>query len=258
MDCGFVSSFSAGRATASTTTAKTSTSSQPTYIPSSRRSSLRMMQTGASNFEGARIGPPPDLPSLMLANRIVYIGMPLVPAVTELIIAELLYLQYSDPDKPIYMYINSTGTSNPDGSNAGFETEAFAIADTMSYIKPEVRTIAIGSAFGTAGMLLAAGAKGHRAALPNATVMIHQPRSTARGQAADIAIKAKEVLHNRKVILEIIAERSGQPLEKVMADAARTQYLSAYEAKEYGIIDKVLESPKDLPTPAPTFLSALQ
>eukprot|EP00186_Timspurckia_oligopyrenoides_P001109 CAMPEP_0182444910 /NCGR_PEP_ID=MMETSP1172-20130603/3209_1 /TAXON_ID=708627 /ORGANISM="Timspurckia oligopyrenoides, Strain CCMP3278" /LENGTH=256 /DNA_ID=CAMNT_0024640571 /DNA_START=1 /DNA_END=771 /DNA_ORIENTATION=+ len=226
-------------------------------VSAKKPATIRAMQTGASSYEGARIGPPPDLPSLLLHNRIVYIGMPLVPAVTELIIAELLYLQYNDTDKPIFMYVNSTGTTNPDGSSAGFETEAFAVVDTMNYIKPPVHTICIGQAFGTAAMLLAGGEKGHRAALPNATVMIHQPRSTARGQAADIAIKAKEVLLNRRVTMEIIAEACGKDLDTVMADAARTRYLSAADAVEYGLIDKVLESPKDLPSPAPTFLSAL-
>ena len=97
--------------------------------------STKAMQTGAQNYDGVRIGPPPDLPSLLLHNRIVYLGMPLVPAVTELIVAEFLYLQYENSEKPVFMYLNSTGTSNPDGTSAGFETEAFAIADTMNYIK---------------------------------------------------------------------------------------------------------------------------
>jgi ATP-dependent Clp protease protease subunit len=177
---------------------------------------LRSMQTGAQNYDGVRIGPPPDLPSLLLHNRIVYVGMPLVPAVTELIVAEFLYLQYENADKPVFMYLNSTGTSNPDGSSAGFETEAFAIADTMNYIKPPVHTICVGQAFGTCAMLLSNGEKTHRAALPNATIMIHQPTSRARGQASDIAIKAKEVLYNRKQCFEIISENSGQSLQKIM------------------------------------------
>ena len=103
---------------------------------------------------GVRIGPPPDLPSLLLHNRIVYIGMPLVPAVTELIIAELLYLNYEDTNKPITMYINSSGTTTADGRSVGFETEAFAIADVMKYVRPPVCTVAVGQAFGAAAMLL--------------------------------------------------------------------------------------------------------
>ena len=230
-----------------------------TSAPSQAVSVPRMMQsgTGSSSYEGARLGPPPDLPSLLLHNRIVYLGMPLVPAVTELIIAEFLYLQYEDASKPVYMYINSTGTSSPDGQNVGFETEAFAIADTMNYVKMPVHTICVGQAFGMAAMLLASGEKGHRSALPNATIMLHQPRGSARGQASDIAIKAKEVLYNRKQSFDIIAKASGQDYEKVQKDAMRTKYFSPDEAKDYGIIDKVLRSEKDLPSKAPAFLSAL-
>jgi len=218
---------------------------------------IRAMQTGAQNYDGVRIGPPPDLPSLLLHNRIVYLGMPLVPAVTELIVAEFLYLQYENAEKPVFMYLNSTGTSNPDGSSAGFETEAFAIADTMNYIKPPVHTICVGQAFGTCAMLLSNGEKRNRAALPNATIMIHQPTSRARGQASDIAIKAKEVLYNRKQCFEIISENSGQSLQKIMKDASRTKYLTPQEAVEYGIIDKILESPKGLSSDDSNFLSSL-
>uniref|UniRef100_A0A7S2ZHW2 ATP-dependent Clp protease proteolytic subunit n=2 Tax=Rhodosorus marinus TaxID=101924 RepID=A0A7S2ZHW2_9RHOD len=199
-----------------------------------RKNTVRMMQSGASSYEGARIGPPPDLPSLLLHNRIIYLGMPLVPAVTELIIAELLYLQYDNAEKPVFMYINSTGTSSAEGQNVGFETEAFAIVDTMNYVKPPIHTICIGQAFGMAAMLLGAGEKGHRAALPNSTIMLHQPRGQAQGQAADIAIKAREVLFNRKQAFQIIADSCGQTLEQVQADANRTKYLTSVEAKEYG------------------------
>ena len=154
------------------------------HITKSSLNSIKAMQTGAQNYDGVRIGPPPDLPSLLLHNRIVYLGMPLVPAVTELIVAEFLYLQYENSEKPVFMYLNSTGTSNPDGSSAGFETEAFAIADTMNYIKPPVHTICVGQAFGTCAMLLSSGEPTHRSALPNATIMIHQPTSRAKGQAS--------------------------------------------------------------------------
>jgi len=123
-------------------------------------------------YEGTNIGPPPDLPSLLLHNRIVYIGMPLVPAVTELIIAELLYLNYEDQSRPVTMYINSSGTTTANGQAVGFETEAFAIADVMKYIRPPVNTVAIGQAFGAAAMILSQGAKGGRAALPNATIRL--------------------------------------------------------------------------------------
>lgn len=216
-----------------------------------------MQSSGPGNYDGARAGPPPDLPSLLLHNRIIYLGMSLVPAVTELIIAEFLYLQYEDASKPVYMYLNSTGTSSPDGQNVGFETEAFAISDTMNYVKMPVHTICVGQAFGMAAMLLASGEKGNRASLPNATIMLHQPRGSAQGQASDIAIKAKEVLYNRRQAFEIISECSGKPLEQIEKDAMRTKYLSPEDAVEYGIIDKVLKSEKELPQKAPSFLSAL-
>ncbi len=203
--------------------------------------------------------PPPDLESLLLKERIVYLGMPLVSAelkervgnITELIIAQLLYLQFDDPEKPIYFYINSTGTSWYSGEAVGFETEAFAICDTISYIKPPVYTICVGQAMGTAAMILAAGTKGHRASLPHSTIVLHQPRTGTQGQATDIQIRAKEVLANQAAMLEIFSRATGQPIEKLQKDTDRMFYLSPYEAKEYGIIDRVLESTKDLPAPVP-------
>lgn len=140
--------------------------------------------------------PPPDLPSLLLKERIVYLGLPLFSDddakrqmgidVTELIIAQLLYLEFDNPEKPIYFYINSTGTSWYSGDAIGFETEAFAICDTLRYVKPPVHTICIGQAMGTAAVILSAGTKGQRAALPHSSIVLHQPRSGARGQATDI------------------------------------------------------------------------
>jgi ATP-dependent Clp protease protease subunit len=205
--------------------------------------------------DGVRVGPPPDLPSLLLHNRIVYIGMPLVPSVTELVVAELLYLNYETQEKPVYMYINSPGTSS-NSQQMSFETEAFAIADTMNYVGPSIETICLGTAFGTAAMLLANGEKGKRACLPNSTLMLHQPRSQARGQASDIKIKAREVLANRDVIVSMISDKTGQTKEKVIKDSSRTMYLNAEQALSYGIVDKILRSADDLPQ-KPTFLSAL-
>jgi ATP-dependent Clp protease protease subunit len=203
--------------------------------------------------------PPPDLESLLLKERIVYLGMPLFSSddikqqvgidVTQLIIAQLLYLQFDDPDKPIYFYINSTGTSWYTGDAIGFETEAFAICDTINYIKPPVHTICIGQAMGTAAMILSAGTKGCRASLPHATIVLNQNRTGAQGQATDIQIRAKEVLDNKRTLLEILAKNTGQTLEKIAKDIDRTFYLTPQEAKEYGLIDKVLESRKDLPKP---------
>jgi ATP-dependent Clp protease protease subunit len=176
--------------------------------------------------------------------------MPLVPAVTELIVAELLYLQYEDPDKPINIYINSTGTSSYSGEPIGFETEAFAICDTIRYIKPPVHTICIGAAMGMAAMLLSAGTKGCRASLPHATIVLHQPKSYTRGQASDIQIRAKEVLANKNTMLDILSENTGQTREKIAKDMDRMFYMSPEAAVEYGLIDRVLET-KDLAHPMP-------
>ena len=144
--------------------------------------------------------PPPDLPSILLDARIVWLGMPIVSAVSELIIAQLLYLQYKEPGKDIYMYINSTGTCRADGSVVGYETEATAIYDTMNYVSSDIATINVGVAIGNSCMILAAGAKGKRAMLPNATAMLHQPRIPATGsrQAIEIAIKNREVQAQKK------------------------------------------------------------
>lgn len=205
--------------------------------------------------------PPPDLPSLLLKERIVYLGMPLFSSddvkrrvgvdVTELIIAQLLYLQFDDPEKPISFYINSTGTSWYDGDAIGYETEAFAICDTINFIKPPVHTICIGQAMGTAAMILSAGTKGYRASLPHASIVLNQPRTGAQGQATDIQIRAKEVLSNKQAILDILSRNTGQSPEKIAKDTDRMLYLTPQEAKEYGLIDRVLESTKDLPTPLP-------
>jgi ATP-dependent Clp protease protease subunit len=205
--------------------------------------------------------PPPDLESLLLKERIVYLGLPLYSSdeikrnvgidVTELIIAQLLYLQFDDPEKPIYFYINSTGTSWYTGDAIGFETEAFAICDTMQYVKPPIHTICIGQAMGTAAMILSAGTKGFRASLPHANIVLNQTKSGARGQATDIQIRAKEVIANRTTYLEILAKNTGQTMQKIAKDTDRMFYLTPQEAKEYGLIDRVLESRKDLPKPLP-------
>ncbi|CAM9586191.1 unnamed protein product, partial [Discosporangium mesarthrocarpum] len=153
-------------------------------------------------------------------------------------------LNFESSTKPDYMYKNTPGTTTPDGRSIGFETEAFAISDTMHYIRCPVYTIGVGQAFGLGAMLLASGTKGHRSALPNASIMLHQPRSMARGQASDIAIKAKEVLTNRKTGMQMLARACGKTLEEVENDATRTRYMSPEEAVEYGLIDSVLKSKK--------------
>ena len=201
--------------------------------------------------------PPPDLPSLLLKERIVYLGLPLFSDddakrqlgmdVTELIIAQLLYLEFEDPEKPIYFYINSTGTSWYTGDAVGFETEAFAICDTISYIKPPVHTICIGQAMGTAAVILTSGTKGQRAALPHASIVLHQPISGARGQATDIQIRAEEVLKNKRSMLEILSRNTGKTIEELSKDSDRMSYINPQEALDYGVIDRILTSQKDLP-----------
>jgi ATP-dependent Clp protease, protease subunit len=226
-------------------------------------SSIKAVQTqyyGDANFRT----PPPDLPSLLLKERIIYLGLPLVSSddfkrqlgvdVTKLIIAQLLYLQFDDPEKPILFYINSTGTSWYTGDSIGFETEAFAICDTMQYVKPPVHTICIGQAMGTAAMILSAGAKGFRASLPNATIVLNQSRSGAQGQATDIQIRAKEVVSNKAAMMEILSRNTGQTVEKLTKDMDRTFYLTPEEAKNYGLIDRVLSSTKELPKPIPALI----
>jgi ATP-dependent Clp protease, protease subunit len=227
-------------------------------------SPIKAAQTSYYSGDASYRTPPPDLPSLLLKERIIYLGLPLVSSddfkrqlgvdVTKLIIAQLLYLQFDDPDKPIFFYINSTGTSWYTGDSIGFETEAFAICDTMKYIKPPVHTICIGQAMGTAALILSSGTKGFRASLPHATIVLNQTRSGAQGQATDIQIRAKEVVLNKTVMLEMMSQNTGQPVDKLAKDTDRTFYLTPPEAQEYGLIDRVLSSMKDLPKPLPALV----
>lgn len=192
--------------------------------------------------------PPPDLPSLMLDSRIVYIGMPLVSAVTELIIAELLYLQYKDRTKPMNMYINSTGTTRADGEAVGFETEGTAIFDTMCYVGNEIHTVGVGVAIGQSCMLLSAGTKGKRFMLPHATAMLQQPRvpPTGQRQAIEIAIKWKEVLNQKQALLKILSTTTGHSTEKLDKDMQRPLYMRPKDAIEYGVIDRLVPPQKEV------------
>eukprot|EP00850_Spirogloea_muscicola_P009369 SM000052S17761 [mRNA] locus=s52:574606:576949:- [translate_table: standard] len=186
--------------------------------------------------------PPPDLPSLLLNSRIVYIGMPLVPAVTELVIAEILYLQWLDPRQPTYIYINSTGTSRADGETVGMETEGFAIYDTMRQVKNSIQTVGVGAAIGQACLLLAAGERGRRFMLPHATAMIQQPRLPSTGQmsAIDVHIRAKEVINNRDCLVKLLARHTGNSVEKVSKVMERPYYMNPQKAIAFGVADKVL------------------
>lgn len=237
---------------------------------SRRKATARFAYASApQTYEGAPIGPPPDLPSLLLKERIVYLGTPITSEVTELIIAQLLYLNYESADKPITLYINSTGSTIKNNtkyvgeSKVGMETDAFAIADCMQYIKPDVQTIAIGQALGTAAVLLGLGAKGKRFALPNATIMLSEPREPpARGprQAADIKIMAREVLQNRATMGELLARATGKDPNQVKEDTQRCYYMTPDEATTYGLIDKVLKPDQvvdETGKEVPSFVSAM-
>ncbi|KAE8708529.1 ATP-dependent Clp protease proteolytic subunit-related protein 4 [Hibiscus syriacus] len=183
--------------------------------------------------------PPPDLASYLYKNRIVYLGMSLVPSVTELILAEFLYLQYEDEQKPIYLYINSTGTTKG-GEKLGYETEALAIYDVMGYVKPPIFTLCVGNAWGEAALLLAAGATGNRSALPSSTIMIRQPIARFQGQATDVDLARKEVKNVKTELVKLYAKHMGKSTEQIEEDIRRPKYFSPSEAVEYGIIDKVL------------------
>lgn len=172
-----------------------------------------------------------DIFSRLLKERIVFLGMPIDDTVASLVIAQLLFLESEDPDKDIHLYINSPG---------GSVSAGLAIYDTMQYIRPDVATICIGMAASMAAVLLAGGAKGKRTALPNSKVMIHQPWGGVQGTASDISIQAEEILKTKKRINEILSFHTGRSLEQIEKDTDRDYYLSAQEAKEYGIIDNVL------------------
>jgi ATP-dependent Clp protease, protease subunit len=174
-----------------------------------------------------------DIYSRLLKERIVFLGTPIDDAVGNLIMAQLLHLESEDPDKDINLYINSPG---------GDITALFAIYDTMKYIKPDVSTIVMGQAASAAAVLLLSGAKGKRFALPHSRVLLHQPHGGAQGQAVDIEIQAREILRYRQLLDEIIAEHTGQPLEKVGKDTDRDFILTADEAKAYGVIDDIIAS----------------
>jgi len=172
-----------------------------------------------------------DIYSRLLKDRIILLGTPIDDHIANLVVAQLLFLESEDPDKDIYMYINSPG---------GVVTAGLAIYDTMNYIKPDVVTICMGQAASMAAFLLSAGAKGKRYSLPNARIMIHQPIGGFQGQATDIEIHAKEILRLKRMLNEYLAKHTGQPIEKIEADTERDYFMSAEEAKEYGLIDKVI------------------
>ncbi|CAG7650190.1 ATP-dependent Clp protease proteolytic subunit [Paenibacillus solanacearum] len=174
-----------------------------------------------------------DIYSRLLKDRIIFLGSAIDDHVANSIIAQMLFLTAEDPEKDIHLYINSPG---------GSTTAGFAIYDTMQFIKPDVSTICTGFAASFAAILLMSGAKGKRIALPNSEIMIHQPHGGAQGQASDIEISAKRIIRTRERLNQIASERTGQPIEKIDRDMDRDYFMSADEAKAYGILDKVIQS----------------
>ena len=174
-----------------------------------------------------------DIYSRLLKDRIIFLGEEVNETIASLVVAQLLFLESEDPNKDIHLYINSPG---------GSVTAGMAIYDTMNYIKCDVSTICMGMAASMGAFLLSGGAKGKRFALPNAEIMIHQPLGGAQGQATEIKIVADHILKTRKKLNEILAKNTGKPLEVIEVDTERDNYMDAYQAMEYGLIDKVIEN----------------
>ena len=172
-----------------------------------------------------------DIYSRLLKDRIIFLGTPIDDTIANLIMAQLLHLESEDPDKDIFLYINSPG---------GSITSLFAIYDTMQYIKPDVNTVCMGMAASAAAVILAGGAEGKRYALPHARVMLHQPHGGAQGQASDIEIQAKLIVQMREQLNEILAQHTGQEYDKIALDTERDYWMLADAAKEYGVIDGIL------------------
>lgn len=173
-----------------------------------------------------------DIYSRLLKDRIIFIGAPIDDTLANVVIAQMLFLEAEDPDKDVNIYINSPGGLVPAG---------LAIYDTMQFVKPDVATICVGLAASMGALLLAAGTKGKRAALPNSRILIHQPWGGVQGQVTDIEIHTREMVTNRAMLNKILAEHTGQPLEKIQKDTDRNYFMSVKEAKDYGLIDEIFE-----------------
>ena len=176
-----------------------------------------------------------DIYSRLLKERIIFVGVAIDDSIASLAIAQLLFLEAEDPEKDVYIYLNTPG---------GYVSSGLAIYDTMQYVRPDVATICMGQASSLGALLLAAGTKGKRSALPHARIMIHQPMGDARGQASDIEIHAREILTLREQLNKILAHHTGQPIETIQKDTDRNFFMSAEEAKKYGIVDEVLTRSK--------------
>ncbi|KAK7269920.1 hypothetical protein RIF29_22727 [Crotalaria pallida] len=219
-----------------------SQSSMGNQGPSKYSMSVSMYRGGGRGAGRPRTAPP-DLPSLLLDARICYLGMPIVPAVTELLVAQFMWLDYDNPSKPIYLYINSSGTQNEKNETVGSETEAYSIADMMSYVKSDVYTVNCGMAYGQAAMLLSLGTKGYRAVQPNSSTKLYLPKvNRSSGAVIDMWIKAKELEANTEYYIELLAKGIGKTKEEISKDVQRPKYFQAQEAIDYGIADKIINS----------------
>jgi len=178
-----------------------------------------------------------DIYSRLLKDRIIFIGTVIDDHIANTVIAQLLFLQTEDPDKDIHLYVNSPG---------GIVSSGLAIYDTMQYVKPNIATYCIGQAASMSALLLAAGTKGKRFALPNSRIMLHQPMGGFQGQATDIEIHAREILRMKDTLNKILSDHTGQPYEKIQADTDRDFFMSGEEAKEYGIVDEVIHTSKNV------------
>jgi ATP-dependent Clp protease, protease subunit len=178
-----------------------------------------------------------DIYSRLLKDRIIFLGAPIDDYVANLMIAQLLFLEAEDPDKDIHMYINSPG---------GVVTSGMAIYDTMEYIKPNISTLCLGQASSMAALLLAAGAKGMRYALPHSRILIHQPLGGVQGQATDVGIQAREILRIKEELNQVLVDHTGQPFEKVEKDTDRDFFMTGQQAKDYGIVDKVISKREEI------------
>jgi ATP-dependent Clp protease protease subunit len=177
-----------------------------------------------------------DIYSRLLKDRIIFVGTVIDDYIANIVIAQLLFLQTEDPEKDIHLYINSPG---------GIVSSGLAIYDTMQYVKPDIATYCIGQAASMGALLLAAGTKGKRYALPHSRIMLHQPMGGFQGQATDIEIHAKEILRMKDTLNQILSHHTGQSLEKIQADTDRDFFMSGYEAKDYGIVDEVIKTIKE-------------
>ena len=177
-----------------------------------------------------------DIYSRLLKDRIVFVGTPIDDNIANIVIAQLLFLQTEDPEKDIHVYVNSPG---------GVVTAGLAIYDTMQYVKPDIGTYCIGQAASMGALLLMAGTKGKRFALPNSKIMIHQPMGAFQGQATDVEIHAKEIIKTKDILNGIVHKHTGQPIERVHADTERDYFMTAEEAKEYGLVDEVIMSAQE-------------